>query len=860
MRRLLYILYVLAFSLAPACAQNSQGLLDNDAYYARHEYAKLLNDKERYMEAYDSLCLLHRDMQMSMKVHGMTAATLPANKDFIFYLNVLISEAECAYKVNLWREMQTVCDEMTDALKIRKGNELSTEEDYYWQLASLCKVKGDLYYVRGIEYNLYFFDAIDEYKNALKYYELADKKKSATFEIAQVYTELAQVEYAQTNYEEALNYLETALDLCNIRRSAGSNAKESQADERADSFLKTLQSAIAICQARNSSYRKALSAIDGLIARMPKGDKRIAEMKRKKAKILTMRHEPNDMKEASQLYAEYFAAVKKDVENNFMQMTADQREEYWMLQRPFVVDCYLLEGTNPELLYDVTLYNKGILLQTSHSFDELLHDGTKRGELNEKQHINILRQQDAHNALNGITSDFAGTYEKQLLQKMNADGRRNKFFASFNCTWKDVQRALPADGCAVEFIEYEKEDAMHFGALVLTKTGKPRFVHVCNADELADYYPGDWLFTLKALLKSTDGSSKNDIYEDEGIRDAIWNEQLIAAIGNSKKVYFSADGYLHQLAIEYMLPESLADKQLYRLTSTRLLACGNKVDAKKVKNGAALVLGGIIYDSFYDTHSQHEPGNDAIAFKKLQDRGSQFGYMPGAKTECDSIVFYRNNPSDKYLYGLDATEQEFYRNCSNYPILHISTHGCFSGDKMIYNELLATSSKDVLSESVLALSDAGTHLRDRKFNAFNKDGLLSAREVARLNLENVELVTTSACQTGLGYITADGIYGMQRGFKSAGAKGMVMTLWSVNVESARIFFTSMYRYIAEGESVHSAFTHARNDLLTKDYSTNVTSSKFNGSTLSHKEKNVINTKMYNKPQHSCPYLLIDVWE
>ena len=100
---------------------------------------------------------------------------------------------------------------------------------------------------------------------------------------------------------------------------------------------------------------------------------------------------------------------------------------------------------------------------------------------------------------------------------------------------------------------------------------------------------------------------------------------------------------------------------------------------------------------------------------------------------------------------------------------------------------------------------------------------------------------------------------MERGFKSAGVKGMVVSLWSVNVESARIFFTSLYKYIGEGESVHSAFNHARNDLLTKQFPVSSTTSKFNGATMSRKPETIIETKSYSAPQHSCPYILIDVF-
>ncbi len=858
MKRVLTILLILASTILQMYAQERPSLFSSCNYQARFDYAKRINNRGHYMVAFDSLKVLHRDIVEHIRQKGLTPATVPNTNDFIFYQNILISEAECAYMVNLLKEMKAICSEHVEAINERYEKGMGKNKDYYWQIASFFKVRGDYYYVRGAKDPLLYEDARDDYNSAIEFYDLAFDEQAKS----KVYAELAQLEYFQGNYEEALQYIKKAVNSGSTRLATGSNAKESFSNASNSTLNITYQSALAMCQARTYAFRQALSTIDGLISKLSPKDKRLPELNRRRAKILLLQNEEydTDILNASALYESYFKAIKDSVNSNFMQMTADQREEYWMLQRPFIVDCYLLEDRNPELLYDVTLYNKGMLLQTARSFEDLLYDGKKKGKPNERRILNEYRQADAELALKGNTSTLAEDYEKKLLQTITADGRRKKFLAPLNHTWKDVQKALPADGCALEFVEYEKRDSMHFGALVLNKTGKPQFVHVCNADQLADYCPGDWIFSLKYLLKSTDGSSKNDIYEDDVIHDAIWTKDLISAIGNSQKVYFSADGYLHQLAIEYMLPEQLQGKHLYRLSSTRVLADGNKIDPTKIKNGAAFVLGGIVYDSWTDEDDHQDHGNDAEAFNMLQEKGVSFGYMKGAKLECDSIIYYRNNPNDLYLDSLRATEHEFYTNCSKYPILHISTHGCFSGDKTIYNELLASSSKDVLSESVMALSNASTHLHDKQFDAFNKDGILSAREIARLNLENVELVTTSACQTGLGYITADGIYGMERGFKSAGVKGLVMSLWSVNVESSRIFFTLLYKYIGDGESVHTAFHHARKDLLTKTFTTSSVVSMFNGGTLNNKEMTLTITNKYDKPQHACPYILIDVWK
>jgi CHAT domain-containing protein len=94
--------------------------------------------------------------------------------------------------------------------------------------------------------------------------------------------------------------------------------------------------------------------------------------------------------------------------------------------------------------------------------------------------------------------------------------------------------------------------------------------------------------------------------------------------------------------------------------------------------------------------------------------------------------------------------------------------------------------------------------------AAEEDGILTAEEIATLELRGLEWAVLSACDTGLGTIqTGEGILGLRRAFQIAGARTLIMSLWSVDDEAARVWMRSLYQgRFGEGldtaEAVHRA--------------------------------------------------------
>ena len=141
-------------------------------------------------------------------------------------------------------------------------------------------------------------------------------------------------------------------------------------------------------------------------------------------------------------------------------------------------------------------------------------------------------------------------------------------------------------------------------------------------------------------------------------------------------------------------------------------------------------------------------------------------------------------------------------------IIHVATHGFYwTGDeaeklgRFLGRQELIADGNDTrvkedksLSRSGLLFSGANNALRQgyRKAQGVD-DGILTSREIAGMDLRGTDLVVLSACQTGLGEVSGEGVFGLQRGFKKAGANALLMSLWKVNDEATSMLMSEFYK-------------------------------------------------------------------
>ena len=158
-----------------------------------------------------------------------------------------------------------------------------------------------------------------------------------------------------------------------------------------------------------------------------------------------------------------------------------------------------------------------------------------------------------------------------------------------------------------------------------------------------------------------------------------------------------------------------------------------------------------------------------------------------------------------------------------------------------------------MSQSGLLFSGSANTLTDENFDENMFDGVLSAAELSRQDMSETELVVLSACQTGLGHLTDDGIYGIQRGLKLAGARTMILSLWNVNDYSGNLLMRFFYDELEKSSSknIHSAFLNARQRLSQEE----LYYYDFDESTLTLTRECI----KYNTPRHINPFIIIDAY-
>lgn len=195
-------------------------------------------------------------------------------------------------------------------------------------------------------------------------------------------------------------------------------------------------------------------------------------------------------------------------------------------------------------------------------------------------------------------------------------------------------------------------------------------------------------------------------------------------------------------------------------------------------------------------------------------RNLHFDPLPGTAREASSVsdIWRQTGGAESSLMGISAQKSSVLEQAAGKRVLHLATHGFFL-EGCGPGASAASPRASGEAENPLLLS--GLALAGANESKQPGEGVLTAEEIASLNLDGLEWAVLSACDTGLGEIHAgEGVFGLRRAFQLAGARTVVMSLWQVDDNSTRLWMQELYRArFLRGEATSEAVRTATLSVL-----------------------------------------------
>ncbi len=526
-----------------------------------------------------------------------------------------------------------------------------------------------------------------------------------------------------------------------------------------------------------------------------------------------------------------------NIEQIFSGFTGIEREHYWEETSNTLINVnnLIANRTNDSqaisMAYNNLLMCKNLSLDAVRLIDEFIAK-TNDVDLKEK-HIKYksLKKEFAYKSISFDKRDSLrreiNLTEREIL---SSAGQLGSWIEQKAKKWTDVKQKLCKGEIAIQYCYMPKNGKLpiseyQYGMFVLGHNYKaPIFIALDDIEMINSIFH----------YANSDPMAISELYttQNHNLYRLLW-EPLLPYLNGIHTIYYSPVGLLNDL--NYDILSGVDGKMLNeRYKMVRVSSTANIKKTATEKYMTSALYGNIKYDEsvkdmadasyVYNSFTGTEE-RDKLNLRSENDRG-KWGPIPSTKKEIDDIKTLLNRKGIKVsvFEGNLANEESFKALSENSPeILHLATHGF-----VIDTPQKAKGNKFVASTSVYTQEDAfmmwtglmlagGNNIWQSNFNLTNvEDGILTADEISRLDLSKTKLVVLSACETAKGKIDyINGVYGLQRAFKMAGAQTIVMSLWKVHDDATSMLMTQFYTYLINGMEKHKALWEAMMDVREK---------------------------------------------
>ncbi len=547
--------------------------------------------------------------------------------------------------------------------------------------------------------------------------------------------------------------------------------------------------------------------------------------------------------DAERLLRESMDMYRNVFNNQSANLSENEKDKYWNTMKgkfELLLNYTLLnKKETTEILgytYDNLLFTKGILAYSTKKMKERIlscNDSNATGlfikwsdlKMFISKHSTLTANELIKKRINLDSLEaIANNLEKELSQMSSsfASEVKLKYF-----TWQDVQKSLKKNEAAVEIVRFRRSDmkgntdSVCYGFLIV-KPGKSgnsiKFVINQDGRSLENNFAKQYISDLNKKIRN------------ENYYDQYW-AKIAANLKGVKKAYISPDGVYNQLNLatlfnpvtkKYLIDE--LDLQL--VTSTRDII--NQSPNEKYDNTAVLIGNPLFKiekpeDIKIKANTESKLSDDYYLSEEAElTMRSGIYPLPATGVEIGKIASLLADRKWKVdIFTQEMAIEDAVKKANSPRVLHIATHGKFLSDidrtssvfGGSFDKQKAGGNPLLRSFLVFAGADSPDSIK-KKLN--NDDGFLTAYEAMNLNLDKTELVVLSACETGLGEIrNGEGVYGLQRAFIQAGAKTVIMSLWSVSDEATQELMSIFYKEWLGGKAKRDAFRTAQMKLKEK---------------------------------------------
>lgn len=551
----------------------------------------------------------------------------------------------------------------------------------------------------------------------------------------------------------------------------------------------------------------------------------------------------NDL--AGPLYERTVAIKRQQLDNYFASMS-DRRRQAFVASLDgglssfysFHVDIAVSSPESPREILDTALWSKGVILSRQASERQAMLAAGDTEVLERYDELIDVRQQLANLVYRQQSFE---SYPRELVSRLKGEADRlEEQLARFSSTyagvlerrqsvWTDIRAALDQGDAAIQFLQFPYHDGEQWQGIRLIALVVQ---HGCQSPALVDLgFRDDLSSALDAYrvsVKMEDRPMMGSLSPAKGLsalHRAVWSP-LEPLLKGCRRLFVCPDGELNLVNLGLLVDESgayLMDRYDLHLVShfRDLLEVGRDYGHRR-----ALLVGdpdyGLGISERQNAVAAMPDAGEAVVSRSLDPVRGEFGSwkrLPETAKEVQSIAGLLDDQgwTSQTATTTSALEEVVKRSAEGCRLLHLATHGYFLADLEPEAEIQSSFGRDAvfdlrrdpLLRSGVVLAGA---LRSDRTEGID-DGYLTASEAQYLDLSDTELVVLSACETGLGAVSfGEGVYGLRRSLKVAGAGGVLMSLWKVPDQQTRELMERFYGHWLGGDSPRVSLHKAQTEL------------------------------------------------